>query len=108
MFYSTVLLAAAAFTGAVTAQSMNETGTGPKIDAGSVTYATRQQWCRIQTQNCPRICDGATEAGGNIADLICFESGAQNNSDDKLIVATINSEHKPTVATISMSPLLLQ
>ena len=74
MFYSTVLLAAAAFTGAVTAQSMNETGTGPKIDAGSVTYATRQQWCRIQTQNCPRICDGATEAGGNICDPVSISS----------------------------------
>jgi len=71
MFYSTVLLAAAAFSGAVTAQSMNETGTGPTIDAGSVEYATRQQWCRIQTQNCPRICDGATETGGNNCDPVC-------------------------------------
>lgn len=74
MFYSTVLLAAAAFTGAVTAQSMNETGTGPKIDAGSVAYATRQQWCRIQTQNCPRICDGATETGGNVCDPVSSSS----------------------------------
>jgi hypothetical protein len=74
MFYSTVLLAAAAFSGAVTAQSMNETGTGPKIDAGSVSYATRQQWCRIQTQNCPRICDGATEAGGNVCDPVRIPS----------------------------------
>jgi hypothetical protein len=62
MFYSTVLLAAAAFSGAVTAQSMNETGTGPKIDAGSVSYATRQQWCRIQTQNCPPPLPVATSA----------------------------------------------
>jgi len=74
MFYSTVFLAAAAFSGAVTAQSMNETGTGPQIDAGSVDYATRQQWCRIQTQNCPRICDGATEAGGNNCDPVCITS----------------------------------
>jgi hypothetical protein len=74
MFYSTVLLAAAAFSGAVTAQSMNETGTGPKIDAGSVSYAIRQQWCRIQTQNCPRICGGATMAGGNICDPVSIAS----------------------------------
>ena len=74
MFYSTVLFAVAAFSGAVTAQSMNETGVGPTIDAGSVPYKERQGWCRTQTVNCPRICDGATEAGSNTCDPVCTTS----------------------------------
>jgi len=98
MFYSTVLLAAAAFTGAVTAQSMNETGTGPKIDAGSVTYATRQQWCRIQTQNCPRICDGATEAGGNICDPVSISSHIRSYS------ARTNSMSRTPSPTLASAP----
>lgn len=70
MFYSTILLAVAAFSGAVTAQSMNETGTGPQIDAGSVPYATRQQWCRTELQSCPVICGGRTASGGNTCDPV--------------------------------------
>jgi len=99
MFYSTVLLAAAAFTGAVTAQSMNETGTGPKIDAGSVTYATRQQWCRIQTQNCPRICDGATEAGGNVCDPV-----SNSSSHIRLSIARTNGMFRTPSPTLAFAP----
>lgn len=71
MFYSTLLLAAAAFSGVVTAQSTNETGSGPQLDAGTVPIATRQQWCRTQTQSCPRLCGGQTEGGdGNNCDPV--------------------------------------
>ena len=59
MRYSAVFLAATAFSGLGLAQSgTNETGTGPTIDAGSVPYQERQNWCRSQTQTCPQICDG--------------------------------------------------
>lgn len=68
MFYRTVLLAAVALTGAVNAQSRNETGTGPEIDPNSVPISERQGWCRIQTQNCPRICGGRTS--GNTCDPV--------------------------------------
>jgi hypothetical protein len=57
MFYSTAVIAAAAFSGLVAAQSTNETGTGPTIDAGSVAYSLRQTWCRSQTQTCPQLCE---------------------------------------------------
>jgi hypothetical protein len=57
MFYSTAVIAAAAFSGLVAAQSTNETGTGPTIDANSVQYSLRQTWCRSQTQTCPQLCE---------------------------------------------------
>jgi hypothetical protein len=57
MFYSTAVIAVAAFSGLVAAQSTNETGTGPTIDAGSVPYSLRQTWCRSQTQTCPQLCE---------------------------------------------------
>ncbi|KAM0701310.1 hypothetical protein Q7P35_011671 [Cladosporium inversicolor] len=66
MFYSTVVLAAAAFSGLVAAQSGNSTVT---IDPNSVTAATRQTWCRAQLQTCPQLCeDQRTTAGGNTCD----------------------------------------
>lgn len=83
MFYSTVLLAATALSGLVGAQSMNETGTGPTIDAGSVSYSTRQGWCRIQTQSCPQICGGRTEAGGNECDPVSHASNVFANAGQK-------------------------
>lgn len=59
MRYSAVFLAATAFSSLGLAQSgTNETGTGPTIDANSVPYQERQNWCRSQTQTCPQICDG--------------------------------------------------
>lgn len=70
MFYSTAVIAAAAFSGLVAAQSTNETGTGPQINAGSVDYTTRQTWCRIQTQTCPQLCNGPTEPNGNNCDPV--------------------------------------
>lgn len=70
MFYSTAVIAAAAFSGLVAAQSTNETGTGPQINAGSVDYSTRQTWCRIQTQTCPQLCDGPTKPDGNNCDPV--------------------------------------
>ncbi|KAM0721761.1 hypothetical protein Q7P37_002686 [Cladosporium fusiforme] len=89
MFYRTFLLAAVALTGAVNAQSRNETGTGPELDnPGSVPLAERATWCRAQTQNCPRICGGSTTGGGNTCDpvtltysCICSDGNSPNISD---------------------------
>lgn len=68
MFYSTIVLAAAAFSGLVAAQSGNSTVT---IDPNSVPAATRQTWCRAQLQTCPQLCpDQRTTAGGNTCDSV--------------------------------------
>lgn len=89
MFYSTAVIAAAAFSGLVAAQSTNETGTGPQINAGSVDYTTRQTWCRIQTQTCPQLCNGPTEPNGNNCDpntltysCVCSATGNSPNVSD--------------------------
>lgn len=57
MFYSTVLLAAAAFTGLASAQ--NYTTSGPlNITASQIDPNTRASWCLAQTHSCPEICGG--------------------------------------------------
>jgi hypothetical protein len=97
MFYSTAALTVAALSGLVAAQSTNETGTGPTIDANSVTYATRQTWCRIQTQTCPQLCDdGRTQAGANTCDPV----------SDRQPLALQNSIARPNVLSRTPSPTL--
>lgn len=57
MFYSTLLLAAAAFTGLASAQ--NYSTSGPlTVPADSVPIDLRLSWCRAQINNCPLICGG--------------------------------------------------
>lgn len=81
MFYSTVVLAAAAFSGLVAAQSGNSTVT---IDPNSVTAATRQTWCRAQLQTCPKLCpDERTTAGGNTCDSNTLEYNCTCASDNQ-------------------------
>ena len=68
MFYSTVLLAATALTGLVSAQ--NYSTSGPlSITPSSVDYNTRLAWCRAQTNSCPQICGG--QASPNTCDPVC-------------------------------------
>ncbi|KAF1355276.1 hypothetical protein BDV97DRAFT_418969 [Delphinella strobiligena] len=65
MFYSTLLLAATAITGLVSAQdtdgtwsfATNYSTSGPiAINPDSVELATRESWCRAETSTCPQIC----------------------------------------------------
>ncbi|KAK3115823.1 hypothetical protein LTR53_004442 [Teratosphaeriaceae sp. CCFEE 6253] len=57
MFYSTLLLAATALTGLVSAQ--NYSTSGPlTIDPNGVSYDLRLAWCRAQQNSCPQICGG--------------------------------------------------
>ncbi|KAL1588493.1 hypothetical protein WHR41_02875 [Cladosporium halotolerans] len=87
MRYSAVFLAATAFSSLGLAQSgTNETGTGPTIDANSVPYQERQNWCRSQTQTCPQICDGRFDS--NTCDpntltygCVCADGTTPNTSD---------------------------
>ncbi|KAK5681529.1 hypothetical protein LTS10_006061 [Elasticomyces elasticus] len=60
MFYSTLLIAATAFTGFASAQ--NYSTSGPlSIDPNSVPYATRLSWCRAQQNSCPMLCGGVAQ-----------------------------------------------
>ena len=59
MIYSTLLLAASAFAGVVSAQSFTDTGNNSyTVDPNSVDSDTRTSWCRAQTNSCPEICGG--------------------------------------------------
>ncbi|KAK5737426.1 hypothetical protein LTR17_006653 [Elasticomyces elasticus] len=60
MFYSTLLIAATAFTGFVSAQ--NYSTSGPlTIDPNGVPYADRLAWCRSQQISCPQLCGGVAQ-----------------------------------------------
>ena len=60
MFYSTLLLAAAALCGLVTAQNGTFSTSGPlTIDPNSVPIDTRNGWCIGQRGNCPLACGGS-------------------------------------------------
>lgn len=66
MFYSSILLAATAMTGLASAQanstdpwsfSTNYSTSGViAINPDSVTYTTRQAWCRAEINTCDEIC----------------------------------------------------
>lgn len=62
MFYSTLAIAATAFTTFASAQNYSTSGGNLTIDPNSVGYATRQSWCRAQTNSCPQICGGQASA----------------------------------------------
>ncbi|KXL42022.1 hypothetical protein M433DRAFT_150136 [Acidomyces richmondensis BFW] len=65
MFYSRLLIAAAALTGLASAQ--NYSTSGPlSVVPNSVPYDTRLAWCRAQTNSCPMICGG--QASPNTCD----------------------------------------
>jgi len=67
MFYSTLLVAATAFTGFVSAQNYSTSG-AISITPSSVDYDTRLSWCRAQTNSCPQICGGT--ASPNTCDAV--------------------------------------
>lgn len=60
MFYSILILAAAALTSAQNGSSSGYYSTsGPlEIDPNSVSQDLRMAWCRGQQNNCPKICGG--------------------------------------------------
>jgi len=66
MFYSTLLLAATAFTGMVAAQNFTQCCTLPTLPP----IATRQSWCRAEQNTCPEICGGIGQLAkdGNLCD----------------------------------------
>jgi hypothetical protein len=81
MLYSTVVFAAAAFSGLVAAQSGNSTVT---IDPNSVPSSLRQTWCRAQLQTCPQLCpDQRTTAGGNTCDVNTLKYSCVCASDNQ-------------------------
>lgn len=55
MFYSTLAIAATAFTGLVSAQQ--NTSSTYTIDPNTVDYSTRQDWCLGQRNTCRSLCD---------------------------------------------------
>jgi len=57
MFYSTLLLAATALTGLVSAQNYSTSGPLTVVPS-SVDLTLRQAWCRGQQNSCPLICGG--------------------------------------------------
>ncbi|KAK4546043.1 hypothetical protein LTR36_002180 [Oleoguttula mirabilis] len=65
MFYSTLLIAATALTGLVSAQNYSTSG-ALTIDPSGVLYDTRLAWCRAETNSCPQICGG--QASPNTCD----------------------------------------
>lgn len=69
MFYSTLLLAATALTGLVSAQNYSTSG-AIAVDPNSVDYDTRLSWCRAQTNSCPQICGG--QAYPNTCDAVSW------------------------------------
>ncbi|GAB7349553.1 hypothetical protein MBLNU459_g0251t2 [Dothideomycetes sp. NU459] len=85
MFYSTtVLLAATALSGLVSAQNYSTSG-NISVVPSSVDYATRQAWCRAQTNTCPLIC-GVTSANtcdpGALTYVCTCQSGSTPNISD--------------------------
>ncbi|OCL04968.1 hypothetical protein AOQ84DRAFT_345413 [Glonium stellatum] len=66
MFYSTLLLAATAFTGLVAAQNFSQCCTLPTLPP----IATRQTWCRAEQNTCPELCGGIGKLAqnGNLCD----------------------------------------
>ena len=67
MIYSTLLIAASAFTSFVSAQNYSTSG-ALSIDANGVAYNTRLAWCRAETNSCPQICGG--QASPNTCDAV--------------------------------------
>lgn len=71
MFYSTLLVAATALTGLVSAQNYSTSG-ALSIDVSQVPYDTRLAWCRAETNSCPEICGG--QASPNTCDAVSSAS----------------------------------
>ena len=67
MFYSTLLIAASAFTSIVSAQNYSTSG-ALSITPSGVDYNTRLAWCRAETNSCPEICGG--QASPNTCDAV--------------------------------------
>jgi len=76
MFYSTLIVAASAFTGLVSAQNYSTSGSNLTVVPSSVDYPTRQSWCRAQTNSCPELCGGQTSANDcdPVSPLACSET----------------------------------
>lgn len=71
MLYSTLLVAAAAFSGFVSAQnSSTPIGDCCTVPANEVSDDLKESWCRAQTNTCPEICGGLGQVanGGNTCD----------------------------------------
>ncbi|KAF2876555.1 hypothetical protein BDV95DRAFT_561044 [Massariosphaeria phaeospora] len=69
MLYASLLVAAAALSGLVSAQQNNTSPIGPccNVDAGTVPPAQKTGWCDAQRNTCPEICGGRGQIaqGGN-------------------------------------------
>ena len=74
MFYSTLLIAAAALCGLVSAQNYSTSGGNLTVVPDSVPLDLRQAWCRGQRASCPEIC------GGDASQNLCFDVSASCNT----------------------------
>jgi hypothetical protein len=70
MLYTSLLAAAAAFSGLVSAQN-DTTGLpssiGPccTVDANTIPQAKKESWCQAETNTCPDVCGGPSQVAGD-------------------------------------------
>ncbi|KAK1065081.1 hypothetical protein LTR74_008193 [Friedmanniomyces endolithicus] len=83
MFYSTLLIAATALTGFVSAQ--NYTTSGPiNITASSVPYDTRLAWCRAQQNSCPMLCGGQASPNSCDSNTLAYTCTCSNGNQPNI------------------------
>ncbi|KAK0261810.1 hypothetical protein LTR91_026558 [Friedmanniomyces endolithicus] len=83
MFYSTLLIAATALTGFVSAQ--NYTTSGPiNITASSVPYDTRLAWCRAQQNSCPMLCGGQASPNSCDSNTLTYTCTCSNGNQPNI------------------------
>ncbi|KAK0859942.1 hypothetical protein LTS02_008809 [Friedmanniomyces endolithicus] len=83
MFYSTLLIAATALNGFVSAQ--NYTTSGPiNITASSVPYDTRLAWCRAQQNSCPMLCGGQASPNSCDSNSLAYTCTCSNGNQPNI------------------------
>jgi hypothetical protein len=76
MLYSSVIVAASAFAGLVSAQNTTGSYNTPipccSVDAGSVPEDNKQSWCNANQNTCVDVCGGQNQiaSGGNDCDPV--------------------------------------
>ncbi|KAK5132437.1 hypothetical protein LTR08_009048 [Meristemomyces frigidus] len=83
MFYSTLLIAASALTGLVSAQNYSTSG-ALSIDPNGVDYDTRLSWCRAQTNSCPQICGGQASPNSCDATALTYVCTCSNGNSPNI------------------------
>ena len=81
MFYSTLLIAATALSGLVSAQNFSYNGPYV-VDPGTVDPDLRTAWCRGQTASCSSICHG--DASMNNCDPVSIRNPSPPQLDNNM------------------------